>query len=141
MPIQQVDTGRRLGDLAQLEDAIGAENQLGFLGNQTATGTNQATAVMIPGACPLFEVTSAAAGTGVQLPVSSQGARVTIANNNSQSTNITVYTNVNELNVNGPLTVPKIGSTAGTTGITLNNGTNAMFHCMTPGQWYKLSGS
>ena len=135
------DMGNRIGDLWSMEQAVGAENAIGYGAGQTATGTNKATALAIGGAQPLFEITSAASGTGVQLPVSSPGARVFISNNSSQSNNIIVYTNVNELNVNGPLTVPKIGTTAGTTGITLNSATNAMFHCMTAGQWYKLSGT
>lgn len=141
MPIPLPDVGSRLGDQYSLQQAIGAENQIGAASTQTATGTNQATALQIGGAQPLFEITSAASGTGVQLPVSTAGSRVFVANNSSQANNITVYTNVNELNVNGPLTVPKIGSTAGTTGITLNSATNAVFHCITVGQWYKLSGT
>lgn len=139
MPIPLPDTGARMYDYVALQNALGQENQIGFASSQIATGTNQATSLQIPGPTPLFELTTVASGTGVQLPVSSQGTRITIANNGLNP--VTVYTNVNELNVNGPNTVPRIGTTAGTTGVSVTNGTNAMFHCMTPGQWYKLSGS
>jgi len=134
------DLSARVGDYWGILNAIGAENQIGFGSGQTAAGTNQATATVIGLYQPLFEVTSAASGTGVQLPISNAGSRVTIANNSSQANNITVYTNANETQFN-PGVTPQIGTTAGSTGITLNSATNAMFHCMTPGQWYKLSGT
>jgi len=87
------------------------------------------------------EITSATSGsaTGIALDVSNPGARITVANNSG--TIITIYTSPNETIYNTSVVTPKINGTAGSTGVTLANGSSAVFVCATVGQWYRISGS
>jgi len=129
------DTGLRLIDNSVAGAAIAQENNMFFLAGGTATGTTQATALVLSSQWTIAEfttVTSTAAGC--QLPISFPGDRVYICNNGTST--LTVYTNVNET-----VASPKINATAGTTGVTQASGNNAMYVCMTSGQWYRISGT
>ena len=134
MSFPQTDRGTRLLDQNALFGAIISENELYSFAKQTATGTNQATALVTPSTVAIVEITSTPSGSGIQLPLSDPGDRYFVANNGGAT--LTVYTSVNET-----VASPKINGTAGTTGVTQTNGTNAMYVCMSPGQWYRISGT
>lgn len=55
----------------------------------TAAGTNQGTALVLSGSYSLQEVTTAASGTGVQLPVATTASRITVVNRGANA--IVVY--------------------------------------------------
>ena len=132
------NTGLKTHDAWAIINAITWDNRRACSAGVTATGTNQATAYQLQNAPCFLEVTSAASGTGVCLDISTQGDRITIANNGGNT--ITIYTAPLETQFN-PNAANKINGTAGTTGVTLANGSSAVFFCATPGQWYRISGS
>ena len=134
MTFGPTDTGLRLADPSVLNTAITSQTQLGYAQAQVALGTNQATALVIGSSQPVFEVSTTASGTGVQLPISSAGKRQFIANHGAQT--LTVYTNTGEIPAS-----PKINATAGATGVTLATNTNGLYMCATPGQWYEIQGT
>lgn len=135
MAFPSVDAGLRIIDLGTLANAITAENELFTMAKQTASGTNQATAfpIISSNVC-IFEVTTTPSGSGVALPISDPGDRYLIANNGLNT--LTVYTNTLETAAS-----PKINGTLGSTGVTQASGTNALYVCMTAGQFYRISGT
>lgn len=88
-------------------------------GGITATGSTQAGAVML--GAVVNQVATAAASSGVQLPVMIPGMRVAIANDGSNA--LTVYPNVNDsgAKIDG-------GNTA-----TVTNAKRAVFDCINTG--------
>ena len=123
------DPGDRLAPDRNIKLAVNSDNQMTFLLAQTATGTNQATALMIPSNVAGAEFTTVTSGTGAQLPLSQSGQRITIAN--GTTTTLTVYTNSGEVGAN------LINTTAGATGVTLTSGKSAIYTCFTKGTWYQ----
>lgn len=128
MSLPLPDPGLRLDDAYSLVQAISQNNQLGVGAGRTAAGTNQATANALNQSHPIWEATTTASGTGIQLPLSNPGKVQFIANGGANT--LTVYTNTNETAAS-----PKINATAGATGVSLTTGQNAVFFCTTSGQW------
>lgn len=131
MSLPLPDPGLRLDDAYTLITAITQMNQGGVGAGRTTVGTSQATANALNQNHPIWEATTVASGTGIQLPMSSPGKVQFIANAGANT--LTVYTNVNETAAS-----PKINTTAGATGVTQTTGQSAIFFCATPGQWYRI---
>lgn len=129
--ITNYDPGFRLVDGNAIVTAITNDNGAKAVAAQTANGTTQATATLLTQGANEF-TTVASSGVAV-LPVCAAGMRIFVANNGGQT--LTVMTNVNEVS---PI---KINETAGATGVTQANGTNAFFWCTGAGQWYRISGT
>lgn len=133
-PNSSIDTGSRVWVQQALASAITSEDQMFCQTPVSATGTNQATAFQTSNMYAFIEVTVTPSGSGIQLPISDPGDRYYVANNGLNT--LTVYTNTLD-----PATSPKINATAGTSGVTQVAGNNAMYVCMTPGQYYRISGT
>lgn len=131
MSLTSPDTGLRLGDPSSFITAISQNNQLGVGSARTPVGTNQATAAAINQSHPIWTATTTGSGTGVQLPLSNPGKVQFVANAGANP--LKVYTNIGET-----AATPKINATTGSTGVTVNNGVNAVFFCDTFGQWYMI---
>lgn len=131
MSFPPTDTGLRLSDASSFITAISQFNALGVGPGRTAIGTNQATALIISQSHPIWEATTVAASTGIQLPLSNPGKVQFIANNGANP--LQVYTNIAETAAS-----PKINAVAGATGVTVTNGKNAVFFCSAFGQWYMI---
>lgn len=131
MALPLPDPGLRLDDAYTLIQAITQNNQLGVGPGRTPVGTNQATALAISQSHPIWTATTVGSGVGIQLPMSIPGKVQFIANGGANP--LKVYTNTNETAAS-----PKINATAGATGVTVNNGVNALFFCDVSGQWWMI---
>lgn len=98
--------------------------------NISAAGTTQATATQLPSDVSLIEVDTAAASSGVNLPLCRQGTILSLYNNGAQT--LTVYPQVN----NNPATGAQDTINSGTT---LSGGmathTAELFFCAKNGNW------
>lgn len=90
----------------------------------TAVGTTQGTALQLSAA--LNNITSAASGTGVNLPASAPGLSVTVQNNGANA--ILVYPAQGSSDT--------INGAAATTGVLLHQGSVAVFNCTATGAWF-----
>lgn len=90
----------------------------------TALGTTQATAAVLSTNAQNYNVTTAAASTGVKLPVSVTGSILVVANNGANA--VLIY----------PATGEKINALATNAGFSAAINTVTILTCFTAGQWY-----
>lgn len=123
------DTGPRLADARQIEEAIISFNSCSSTYGITALGTTAATATQLGSV--LNQIDTAAASTGVNLPLST-GRRNTPFQNC-----IIVNNGANAITVYGfPSSADTINGTAGATGISLPAGSTAAYVSIKGGAWF-----